>query len=128
MTSISIRPKNRLEGTSNFNTWKARVLNLLEENDIDSFMNSVVEEPTTNAARINYNKNQSKAKMIIYDSMKDNLMSVITPLKMTKECFDILTNIHEKKAPTQKRDLKNKLCNMNMERDEIVASFFTKIS
>ena len=55
-------------------------------------------------------------------------MSVITPLKMSKECFDTLTNFYEKKAPTQKRDLKNKLCNMNMERDETIASFFTKIS
>ena len=84
MTSISIRPKNCLEGTSNFNTWKARVLNLLEENDIDSFMNSVVEEPTTNATRINYKKNIAKAKRIIYDSVMDNSMSVITPLKTKK--------------------------------------------
>ena len=46
-------------------------------------------------------------------------------------CFDLidtLTNINEKKAPTQKRDLKYKLCNMKMERDETVASFFTNIS
>ena len=60
--------------------------------------------------------------------MKDNIMLVITPLNMTKECFDTLTNIYEKKAPTQKRDLKNKFCNMKMEKDEIVASFFTNIS
>ena len=68
------------------------------------------------------------AKQIIYESVKDNLMSVITPLKMEKECFDTLRNLYEKKAPTQKRDLKNKFHNMNMERDETVASFFTNIS
>ena len=60
--------------------------------------------------------------------MKDNLMSVITSLIMAKECFDTLTNIYENKAPTQKRALKNKLCNMKMERDETLASFFTNIS
>ena len=60
--------------------------------------------------------------------MKDNLMSMITPLKTTKECFDTLTNLYEKKDPTQKRDLKNKLHNMKMEKDESIASFFTKIS
>ena len=59
--------------------------------------------------------------MIIYGSVKDNLMSVITPLNTTKECFDTLTNIYEKNASTQKRDLKNKLRNMNMEKDETVA-------
>ena len=55
-------------------------------------------------------------------------MSVSTPLMMTNECFYMLTNIYEKKALTQKRNLKNKLCNMKMERDETIASFFTKIS
>ena len=60
--------------------------------------------------------------------MKDNLMSVITPLKTEKECFDTLTNLYEKKAPTQKRALKNKLRNMKMEKDETVAYFFTNIS
>ena len=52
-------------------------------------------------------------------------MSTITPLKTTKDFFDTLTNIYEKKAPSQKKDLKNNLCNMNMERDETIASFFT---
>ena len=60
--------------------------------------------------------------------MKDILMLVITPLNMEKEWFENLTNLHEKKAPTQKRDLKNKLCNMKMERDETVTSFFRNIS
>ena len=60
--------------------------------------------------------------------MKENIMSLITPLKMIKECFGTLINIYEKKAPTQKRVLKNKLCKMNKERDYTVASFFTMIS
>ena len=60
--------------------------------------------------------------------MKGNLMSVITQLKTTKECFDTLMNLYEKKDLTQKRDLKKKLHNINMEIDETVASFFTKIS
>ena len=55
-------------------------------------------------------------------------MLVMTPLKTTKECFDTLTNINEKKHPSQKRSLKNKIHNLNTEKDEYVASFFTKIS
>ena len=42
--------------------------------------------------------------------------------------FDTLTNLYEKKAPTQKRALKNKLRSMNMEKDDTVESFFTNIS
>ena len=128
MTSISIQLEDCLEGTFNFSTWKERVLNILEEHDLDSFMNYVVRDPTTNATRQNYNKNQSKEKRIIYDFMKDNIMSVITPLKTTKECFETLTNLYEKKDPTQKRDLKNKFHNVKMDKDKTVASLFTNIS
>ena len=105
-----------------------RAINILEDHDLDSFVTIVIEEPTTNAGITNCKKNQANENMIIYDYVKDNLMSVITPLKMTKEYFDRIKNLYEKNAPTQKRDLKNKLCNMNMERDETVVSFFTKIS
>ena len=104
------------------------MINILEEHDIDYFVTCVIEDPTTISGRTNYKKNQGKSNMIIYDSVKDNLMSVITPLNTTKECFDTLTNIYEKKAHPQKMHLKNKLCNMNMEKDETMASFFTNIS
>ena len=55
-------------------------------------------------------------------------MHVSTPLKTDKECFDTLTNLYEKKALSQKRALENKCWNLNMEKDEFLASLFTKIS
>ena len=87
-----------------------------------------MEDPNTNARHTNYKKYQSKAKWIIYDSMKDNLMPIITPLKTVKECFDTMTNLYLKKAPSQKRELKNKIQNLNMEKYDILASFLTNIS
>ena len=55
-------------------------------------------------------------------------MSVITLLKTAKEsCFDTLKNLYEKKALSQKRALKNKLGNLKLEKEEIVAYFFTNI-
>ena len=128
MVSVSFRPEDRLERSSNFNSWKARILATLEENDLDDLVINVVEEPTTNVGRAAFKRRQAKARMIIYNSIKDNLMLVITPLKAAKECFDTLTNLYEKKAPSQKRVLKNKLLTLKMEKDEGVVSFFTKIS
>ena len=88
----------------------------------------MVEKTTSNARCINFKKNQAKAKQRIYDLVKDNLMPGITSFKITNECFDTLTNLYEKKASSQKRALKNKLRNLRMEKDETMASFFTKIS
>ena len=77
----------------------------------------MVEEPTNNAARFNFKNNQAKAKSVIYDSMEDNLMSVISPLKTAKECFETLTKLYDKNDPTQKWSLNNTLLNLKMERD-----------
>ena len=109
MTLISVTAKDKIEGASNFNIWKVRVLNIFEENDLDSFVTSVVEEPNSNAGRENFKKNQAKAKQIIFDSVKENIMPVIAPLKTTKEFFGSLTNLYEKKATSQNRALKKRL-------------------
>jgi hypothetical protein len=51
MASSSVKEEDRLEGVSNFNAWKARVFNILEESDLDELVTRVMEEPTTNARR-----------------------------------------------------------------------------
>ena len=103
------RFKDRLDGALNFNSWKARVINLLEENDLDGYVTRVVEEPSDDNGKACYKKNQEKAKRIIFDSVKDHLIPIISPSKSTKECYDGLVNLFETKIPSQKRDLKSKL-------------------
>ena len=100
MASTSVKSEDRLEGSSNFNARKDRVLNILEESDLDYLVTRVVEEPTTTQGRATFKKKQAKANRVIFDSVKDNLMPVIAPLRTTKECFDALANLYEKKAPT----------------------------
>ena len=128
ISSILVRPEDRLKGTSNFNTLKAMILNILKENDLDGYILNGVEEPTTNDGLTTFKKNEAKAKRIIYDSVKVNVMPVITPLNIAKEWFNTLTNIYEKKDLSQKRELKKNICNVMMETVEIVTSFFTNIS
>ena len=55
-------------------------------------------------------------------------MPTLTPLKTAKECFDTLTNLYEKKAPSQKRVLKKRLCTLKMDNDEGVSPFFKIIA
>ena len=94
----SIRTEDRLDGSSNFNNWKARVMAILAENDIDHYVTTVVVEPTTSVGRASSKRNQAKARRIIYDSMKEHIMPIIIPLKTTKECFDTLVKQFETKA------------------------------
>jgi hypothetical protein len=58
-SSISIRAEDRLEGASNFNVWKLRITNILQEHDLEQYVTMVVEEPTTNAGRVKQRPNES---------------------------------------------------------------------
>jgi len=93
-SSISVGLEDRLEGASNFNFWKLRIMNILQELELDHFVTTVVEEPTTNVGRDALRRNQAKAKQVIFDSVKDNIMHVLTSVMTTKDCYDTLVNLY----------------------------------
>ena len=94
------RQEEKLQGSANYNSWKARLTAILEENDLDDNVINVSEEPTSNAGRLAYKKKQAKARRIIYDHVKETVMPNIRALKTAKECFDTLANLYKKKAPS----------------------------
>jgi hypothetical protein len=127
-SSISVRAKDRLEGASNFNVWKLRIMNILQEHDLEQFVTTVMEEPSSNVRRVAFRKSQAKSKRIFFDLVKESIMPAMTSLMIAKECMDTLVNLYEKKAPSQKRTLKHKLKYLKMEKSESVASFCSRIA
>jgi hypothetical protein len=127
-SSISVRVDDRLEGSSNYNVWKLRITNILQEHDLEQYVTTVMEEPTSNARRAAFRKSQAKAKRIIFDSVKDSIMPAMASLMTAKDCMDTLVNLYEKQAPSQKRTLKHKLKYLKMEKGESVASFCSRIA
>jgi hypothetical protein len=95
---------------------------------LDELVTKVIEEPTSNTSRAAYKKRQAKATRIIFDSVNDTMMPLIGHLRTTKECFNALANLYERKAPTQKRILKKQLCTLKMGKDEYISAFFSKIA
>ena len=104
------------------------MFNILKEGDLDELVTRVIKEPTSNTGREAYKKRQAKAKRVIFDSVKDNMMPLIAHLRTTKECFDALANLYEKKAPTQKMTLNKQLRTLKMGKDETISTLFSKIS
>jgi hypothetical protein len=127
-SSISVRVKDRLEGATNFNVWNLCITNILQEHDLEKYVTTVVEEPMNNAGRLAFSKSQAKAKKIIFDSIKESIMTAMTSLMTVKECMDTLVNLYEKQAPCENRKLKHKLKYLKMEKGESVESFFSRIS
>jgi hypothetical protein len=127
-SSILVRAEDRLEVGANFNVWKIWVTNILQEHDLEQYVTIVVEEPTNNVGREAFRKIQAKAKKIIFELVKDNIMPTMTSLMNSKDCMDTLVNLCEKHAPSQKRTLKHKINYLKMEKGESMASFCSRIS
>ena len=127
-SSISVRAEDRLEGATNFNVWKLRITNILQEHDLEQYVTTVVEEPMNNVGRMTFRKIQAKAKQIIFDSVKESIIPAMTSLMTVKDSMDTLVNLYEKHAPSQKRTLKHKLKYLKMDKCESVALFCSRIS
>ena len=62
MSTVGFKPEEKLYGSANFNSWKARLTAILDENDLDDIVLNVTEEPATNAGRFAYKRKQGKEK------------------------------------------------------------------
>ena len=84
MATNIFRLDERLEGSTNYNSWKARLMATLEENDLDDLVLNAIEESTSNARRISFKNKKAKEIRIICDLVKETLTPTITPLKTAK--------------------------------------------
>jgi hypothetical protein len=58
--TISTKLDEKLEGVDNFQTWKYRVMLILEKNDLEGFIEEDVAEPKEDEAKAKYKKNLVK--------------------------------------------------------------------
>ena len=87
----------KLEGADNFRAWKYRISLVLEENELDSYINEEVPVPKGDEAKALQKKKLVMAKRIIADSIKDHLIPQVSSLKTPKAMFDALTKFFEGK-------------------------------
>ena len=120
--------EDKLKGADNFRTWKYIISLILEENDLDKYVNEEVLEPKGEEAKENHNKNMIRAKRIIVDSIKDNLISQVSSLKSPKKMFDALTKLFEGKNINRKMTLRNQLKNVKIQHSETIQSYLTRVS
>ena len=76
LVKISYHTKldEKLEGYDNFQAWKYRISLVLEENELDSYINEEVPVPKGDEVKALHKKKLVMEKMIIVDSIKDHLI------------------------------------------------------
>ena len=74
----------KLEGADKFLAWKYRITLVLEENELDSYINEEVPFPEGDEDKALHKKKLVMAKRIIADSIKDHLIPQVSSLKTPK--------------------------------------------
>ena len=69
----------KIEGVDNFRSWKYRISLVLEENELDSYIQEEVPVPEVDEAKALHKKKLVMEKRIIADSIKDHLKLCFMP-------------------------------------------------
>jgi hypothetical protein len=134
----SMKSENKLDGASNFRAWKTRIDLILAKNKVldivkgkivkPEFKEGEEKEPQNVAAMEKFKDVDINAMSIIVDSIKDHLIPYISHLDSSKKMYDALTNLFSVRNIGQVMSLKNELCDMKMNDDDSITSYFVRIS
>jgi hypothetical protein len=133
--TYSMKSENKLEGASNFRAWKTRIDFILSKNkvlDIVKREGTKFEEGKEKKQNVavmeKFKDNDINAMSIIVDSIKDHFIPCISHLDSSKKMYDALINLFSVRNIGQVMSLKNELCDMKMNDDDNITSYFVRIS
>ena len=128
-----LRIEDRLDGAGNFCPWKARIVLILQENELwgiveNSTTTPVTVPPATEAAALTaFNKLDIKAKRIILDAVKDHVIPHISEKARAYEMWASLIQMYQSSNENRKLVLKDKIKSIRMGKGESVTSYLTQI-
>ena len=124
-----------LDGAKNFLPWKARLVLILEENELwDEVVNNTTTNPivvpasTDAQALFAFNKEDIKARRIILDAVKDHVITHISSKTRAYQMWDALTSLFQSSNENRKMVLREKLKSIKMAKAEGVIPYLTRIS
>jgi hypothetical protein len=133
-----MKSENKLDGTSNFRAWKTRIELILAKNKVlhivkgkimePEFEEGKEKEPQNVAVMKKFKDGDINAMSIIVDSIKDHLIPYISHIHSLKNMYDSLTNLFSVRNIGQVMSLKNELCDMKMNDDDNITSYFVRIA
>jgi hypothetical protein len=136
--TYSTKSENKLDGASNFRAWKTRIKLILAKNKVlnivkGKIMEPVFEEgkekePQNIAVMAKFKDGEINAMSIIVESIKHHLIPYISHLDSLKKMYDALTNLFSVRNIGQVMSLKNELRDMKMNDEDIITSYFVRIS
>jgi hypothetical protein len=136
--TYSMKSKNKLEGASKFRAWKTRIELILAKNKVLDIVKGNITEPLVEegkekephnvAIMEKFKENDINSMSIIVESVKYHSIPYISHLDSYKKMYDSLTNHFSVRNIGKVMSLKNELCDVKMNDDDSVTSYFVRIS
>jgi len=127
MAGNRLRDHDRLDGTSNFVIWKARILAVLDKNRIKDYALKVVVVLVNADPLKKYKEPQVKVECIILDRVKDHVVPHIVEKDTTREMWEALTTLYEGTSLQHKMLLENQLRQYQMQKGEEIDPFLLRL-
>jgi hypothetical protein len=124
----TLRVEDRLDGATNFRAWKARLLLLLEENDLKDYVEMVISDPNDPRELAAHKKRELKSKRVLLDSVKDHMIPHISKKKTAKHMYTALVSLYQSRNTSQRLTLSHQLRSVEMSSSDTVASYLMRIS
>ena len=80
-----MKVEDRLDGANNFRAWKLRISVILEEYDLQGFVESDLPDPEGEEELVKFRKDRDRVRRILIESIKDNLIPYVSELKKPKK-------------------------------------------
>jgi len=94
---FGLRIKDRLDGISNYSSWKERIKLVLLVNDMWEFADTQTTKPTDPTELAKYNKSDAKARLIILDGVEDHLIPYLTGKATSWHMWEALKTLFQNK-------------------------------
>lgn len=94
MAANGLRDQDRLDGSSNYLIWKARMSCLLDEHFLKIYVDNMVVEPTNPDPLKKYKEEMAKIMRMILDGVKDHIPCHIFDKDTAKEMLDALSKLY----------------------------------
>jgi hypothetical protein len=131
--TYSMKSENKLYRASNFRAWKTRIDLILAKNKVldivkPEFEEGKEKEPQNVVAMEKFKDNDINVMSIIVEPIKDHLIPYISHIDSSKKMYDSLINLFSVRNIGQVMSLKNEFCDMKMNDEDRITSYFVRIS
>jgi hypothetical protein len=125
-----IRAEDRLAGASNWSSWKARMVFVLEDLDLWDIVEAVVPAIPVTAPDLvaEYRKRNNKAKRTISDGVRDHIIPHVTGKAHAYQMWAALISLYESSNENRKMVLHERLRSIRMLEDESISSFLARFT